>query len=94
MVMGNNPRFISSNELLALLGKRQLVDQNTHRVVIDIKAGQLPRIYTESYGDPALFVELITDMQITDDPALPTVAPVDYNTAVATEAKDESTHEH
>jgi hypothetical protein len=89
--MAKTTRFISSQEVLALLGKRQLIDQNTHRVVIDIKAGEFPRIYTESYGDPELFVSLITDLQLTDAPTMPTAATVDYK--APTDTKDESTHD-
>jgi hypothetical protein len=43
-----------------------LADDDTRRVVIDIKAGDIPVVYVEKYGDKSLInvVEALTSVEI------------------------------
>lgn len=82
-------RFISSDKILDLLAERGLIDTQTKRVVIDIKAGDFPAIYVQSLGDEDLFVELITNLAITQNPTLPRVQDTEDQEGT-TEARDKT----
>ncbi len=45
-------RVIMSDELLSALRTAGLCDDDTRRVVIDVKAGEIPVVYTEKFAAP------------------------------------------
>lgn len=81
-------RFIKSDELLKLLTDRGLVNEHTQRVVIDLKAGCPPVMFVQHLGEPNLFVELVTDLVVTDEPQPSPKVPTTVTDNALTDAKD------